>query len=432
MTDILIENGRILTPSGWSEKGYLTIHAGKITAIETGQAPAEAYRSARQVVSADGMAVLPGLTNAHTHLSQTFMRGLSGGRPLLRWLKELIWPLQGAMGLEELHLAALLGMVENLHSGATHVVDHHKITKALDYSLSVCSAAEQCGMHLTLARAWADNGSNAESPQNILNELETLFERFQTHNQIRISSGPLTPWRATAETLKKTHALAQRYGSATHIHVSETSEEVKMTLDSTGMRPVVWLDSLGILGPDSQIVHAVWVDKEEMQLLKERDALVVHCPVSNAVLGSGIAPVYDMQQMGIRIRLGTDGPASNDNQDCFENMKTALCLAHLRTLDPTHLSPTDAVYMATAGKALLTGGPADLILVNLRNVNAAPVHDIDSALVLSCHGHDVDTVIVDGKVLMHQKRVLILDEEALLKECEQAASNLRKRLAWTD
>ena len=179
MTDLLIENGRMLTPSGWSEKGYLTIEAGKITALETGTASAETRASAGQIISADGMAVLPGLTNAHTHLSQTFMRGLSDGRPLLRWLKELIWPLQEAMSLDELRLAAMLGMVENLRSGATHVVDHQKITRTLEHSVAVCSAAEQCGMNLTLARAWADNGSNAESPEDILHELEVLFERYQ-------------------------------------------------------------------------------------------------------------------------------------------------------------------------------------------------------------------------------------------------------------
>jgi 5-methylthioadenosine/S-adenosylhomocysteine deaminase len=430
MIDILIENGRILTTSGWSEKGYLTIEDGKITEIGAGIASAERYQSARQIVSAEGMVVFPGLTNAHTHLSQTFMRGLSDGRPLLRWLKELVWPLQEAMGLDELRLAAMLGLAENLRSGATHVVDHQKITRTLDYSLAVCSAAKLCGINLTLARAWADSGPNAESPQKILDELKVLFERYQGHGLIKIASGPLTPWRATADTLKKTHALAQQYGSFSHIHVSETNAEVKMTLDSTGLRPIAWLDSLGILGPDSQIVHAVWADKEEMLLLQKHDALIIHCPVSNAILGSGIAPIFDMHKLGIRIHLGTDGPASNDNQDSFENMKTALCLAHVRESDPTQLSPTDILQMATTGKTLSKGDPADVILVNLRNVNAAPVHNIDSALVLSCHGSDVDSVIIDGKLLMHQKRILVFDEEALLKECEQAALSLRKRLGW--
>jgi len=425
--ELLIENGRMLTQTGWRENGYLTILDGKIAEIRTGTVPLEIRRSAKQVISAEGMAVLPGLINAHTHLSQTFMRGLSAGRPLLRWLKELIWPLQEAMTLEDLRLAALLGIVENLHSGATHVVDHQKITKTLDFSLAVCSAAEQCGVRLTLARAWADKGSNDENPDAILSELKTLFERMRDNPLIRISSGPLTIWRATARTLQQAHALAQGYGGATHIHVSETSDEVKMVLDETGMRPIAWLDSLGLLGPHTQIVHAVWIDSDEIRLIQERGAAVVHCPISNAMLGSGMAPIYEMQQGGIRIYLGTDGPASNDNQDCFENMKTALCVAHLRALDPTHLAPKDVIRMATGGKTLTGGEVADVILVNLRNVNAAPVLDVDSALALCCQGSDVDTVIVNGKLLMQHKRMLGIDEEALIKECEQASKSLLKR-----
>lgn len=427
MSDLFIENGRMLTPAGWSEAGYLAIQAGKIVVLGIGPAPDELRRSAQQVISAEGMAVLPGLTNAHTHLSQTFMRGLSAGRPLLRWLKELIWPLQEAMTLEELRLAALLGMVENLRCGATHVVDHQKITKTLEYSLAVCSAAEQSGLQLTLARAWADKGANAESRESILAEIESLFERYRGHPKIQIASGPLTPWRATAQTLQNTHATALRNGGATHIHVSETRDEVQITLNETGLRPVAWLDTLGLLGPGCQVVHAVWIDEEEIRLLKERQARVVHCPVSNAVLGSGMAPIHEMRQAGVSVHLGTDGPASNDNQDCFENMKMALCVARLRSLDPTHLSPGDVVRMATAEKTLSIGSAGDVILVNLRNGRAAPVQDIDSALALCCQGSDVDTVIVDGKVLMHQKRILVLDEEALLKECEHAVVGLRKR-----
>ena len=204
-----------------------------------------------------------------------------------------------------------------------------------------------------------------------------------------------------------------------------------MTLDETGMRPVAWLDALGLLGPQCQIVHAVWIEAEEIRLLKERKARAVHCPVSNAVLGSGMAPIYEMQQAGVSVHLGTDGPASNDNQDCFENMKMALCIARLRSLDPIHLSPSDVVRMATAGKTLASGEAGDVILVNLRNVHAAPVQDIDSALALCCQGSDVDTVIVDGKVLMHQKQILVLDEDALLKECEQSVVALRKRAGLT-
>ncbi len=427
MVDILIENGRMLTPAGWSESGYLAVQAGKISALGPGPAPVETLHSATRVISAEGMAVLPGLTNAHTHLSQTFMRGLSAGRPLMRWLKELIWPLQSAMSTEELKLAALLGMVENLSSGATHVFDHQKITKSPECSQAVCAAANQSGLRLTMARAWADKGVNAENPQAILDELESLYDSYADSPTIHIASGPLTPWRATAATLQKTHTLSQRYGGSTHIHVSETNDEVRLTVDETGLRPVAWLDSIGVLGKDTQVVHAVWVDANEIRLLGAQGALVVHCPVSNAVLGSGMAPVAEMRRAGIPVRLGTDGPASNDNQDSFETMKMALCQARLQTLEPTSLSPAEVLLMGTAGKTLSTGEAADVILVNLRNVNAAPVHDIDSALVLCCHGSDVDTVIVDGKLLMHQKRILVLDEDSLLKECEQAVTSLRQR-----
>lgn len=422
----LIENGRMLTPQGWSQPGYLSLAGEKIAAMGIGPAPVE-LRDGAEVMDAAGKAVMPGMTNAHTHLSQTFMRGLSGGRPLLRWLKELIWPLQAAMTLPELELAALLGMVENLRCGATRVIDHQKMTKSVEFSQAVCAAARQTGIRLTLARAWADKGANAESSSSILEELNVLFEQYAGDTHIRIASGPLTPWRATAATLQNTHDLALRWGSGTHIHVSETREEVKMTLDETGLRPVTWLDQLGILGPECQLVHATWLEDAEIDLLREHDALVVHCPISNAVLGSGIARVEDLRHAGVRIHLGTDGPASNDNQDCFDNMKAALMVAHLRENNPTHLSPVDVVRMSTAGKTLEAGSEADLILVNLNNVNAVPLHDIDSALTLSCHGSDVDTVIVAGKVLMREKRVLVIDEDTLLQECQQAVISLRKR-----
>jgi 5-methylthioadenosine/S-adenosylhomocysteine deaminase len=427
MPDLLIENGRMLLPDGWSPPGFLVISDGRITALGIGVVPEAFCQENYDRINANGMAVMPGLTNAHTHLSQTFMRGLSGGRPLLRWLKELIWPLQAAITLPELELAAILGMVENLRCGATQVTDHQKITKSLHFSQVVCAAARQTGIRLTLARAWADKGTNAESPSSILEELNALFEQYAGNTHIHIASGPLTPWRATADTLHKTHALAQQWGSGTHIHVSETKEEVKMTLDEIGLRPVVWLDQLGILGPDCQVVHATWLEDDEIKLLQERNALVVHCPISNAILGSGIARVHDLHRAGVRVHLGTDGPASNDNQDCFDNMKAALLVAHIRELDPTHLSPADVVKMATTGKTLAIGDQADIILVNLANANTIPVHDIDSSLVLSCHGSDVDTVIVQGKVLMRAKRILSLDEDALLKECQQAVIGLRKR-----
>jgi 5-methylthioadenosine/S-adenosylhomocysteine deaminase len=211
------------------------------------------------------------------------------------------------------------------------------------------------------------------------------------------------------------------------MHVSETQDEVNLTLKETGLRPVAWLDSLGVLDESFQLVHGVWLDPDEIELVAKRKATVVHCPVSNAVLGSGTAPVRELRAAGVPIRLGTDGPASNDAQDPFDTMKAALYQARTRSLDPTALDPASAVRMATDGKALAPGAAADVILVDLRTVSAAGVADVDSALALCSHGSDVDTVIVGGKVLMQGKKILVFDEAALLKECESAAASLRKR-----
>jgi len=446
MSSILIRDGNVLAPEGWLEPGYVLIAGEMIQAVDAGEPTPDIVAQAETIISARHMAVLPGLVNAHTHLSQTFMRGLAAGRPLLRWLKELIWPLQAAMSVEEMRLAATLGLIENLHCGVTHVVDHHKITTTPAHTDAVLDAARTVGLRLTLARAWADRGANAEPPQSILDDLERLFERAKDERRwtdderllslvighaersfVHIASGPLTPWRCSAETLCKTHALAQRYGGVTHIHVSETRDEVEMTLKETGLRPVAWLDALGVLGQDTQIVHAVWVDEAEIELLAQRGALVVHCPVSNAVLGSGTAPVKAMRARGVHLRLGTDGPASNDTQDLIETIKWAVGLARVSTLDPTALAPMDALLMATGGRALAGSGPADVILVDLNHSRATPVHDTSSALALCSHGSDVDTVIVGGRLLMQDKRVRVMDEAALLDECRAAVQGLRAR-----
>ncbi|MBL6966411.1 MAG: amidohydrolase, partial [Anaerolineales bacterium] len=427
MTTILITNGAILSAAGWIPCGYLWIEEGRIGALGADDPPRELLSRADQILNAHLCAVLPGFTNAHTHFSQTFMRGLAGGRPLLEWLKNLIWPLQNALSPEDMRLATMLGLVENLRSGVTHVVDHHKVAATPAHTDAVLQSAQQVGLRLTLARSWADMGTNAESPASILFDLERLFTTWHTSTQdrVQISNGPLVPWRCSEDTLQKTHTLAQKHSAATHIHVSETEAEVQFTLDATGLRPVAWLDSLGILGPHSQIVHAVWLDEAELDLLADRQAPIVHCPLSNAVLGSGIAPLRQIHQRQIPISLGSDGPASNDTQDIFECMKWALGLSRASSGDPTCLSPGQVLRMATKGRTLQIGAPADVILVDLNHTRAMPVHDLDSALVLCCHSSDVDTVIVGGELLMQQKQILNIDEAVLLAECRAAANILR-------
>lgn len=427
MQSILIENGAVLTLDGWVETGYVYIVGEQIENVGPGQAPADIYARAGEVISADYCAVMPGLINAHTHLSQTFMRGLGGGRQLISWLKELIWPLQGALSPEDMRLATLLGLVENLRSGATTVVNHHKVINTTAHTDTVCEAALTIGLRVTVARSWADRGANGELPSLITADLERLFNQWHGVERLQVANGPIALWRCSEDMLRLTATIAQKHHSFTHFHVSESQDEVQMSLDETGLRPVTWLDSIGVLGIDTQVVHAVWVDDKEIELLAQASAPVIHCPVSNAILGSGIAPLSKLLNQGVPVRLGTDGPASNDTQDMWETLKGALNFARVKTLDATAISPGQTLRLAMGARALIPGDPADIIIVNLNHPRAMPVHDIDSALALCTQGSDVETVLVAGEILMRDGQVSMLDEAALLEDCREAVRSLRKR-----
>lgn len=427
MKNSLITNGSILTNKGWVEAGYVWIEGQKISEIGVGQPSPEKIAAADDIIKARHCAVLPGLNNAHTHFSQTFMRGLAGGRSLINWLKEVIWPLQATISPEEMHLAALLGLIENLRCGAIWVTDHHKITASTAHTDAVLKAAREVGLHFTLARAWSDRGKIFETPDHILNELRRLFAQTKDDNRIHIANGPLALWRCSAETLEATRNLALEHNAATHFHVSESMDEVQMSLDEYDLRPVEWLDSIHVLGSDTQVVHAVWVDETEIKLIVDSKAPVIHCPVSNAVLGSGVAPVSSMLVSGIEVRIGTDGPASNDTQDIWETIKAVLLFARATNLDPTVLPPSQVLALATGGKTLEAGVSADLIIVDLNHPRVVPVQDIDSALVLGTHGSDVRTAIVNGQILMRDGQITVLDETALYDECRSAIRSLQKR-----
>lgn len=425
---LLIWGGRVMSADGWLDPGYVTVRGGTVEQVGRGVPPDEVLRGTGLKLDASNHAVMPGLVNGHTHFSQVFMRGLAAGRPLLRWLSEVVWPLQAAMTVEDMHLAASLSCVENVLSGVTTVVDHHKICATKEYSEAVCSAAETAGIRLVLARAWADRGTGGEKSGQILEELEELFAMYKGSSLVRIANGPLTPWRCSAKTLQKTHALARRFDAPTHIHLSETRTEVEKTIAETGVRPVEWLEELGVLGPSTQAVHGVWLEMTEIERLAKHDVLMVHCPVSNAVLGSGIAPVSEMFRSGLRLRLGTDGAASNDSQDLFETAKMALCLARAAECDPEVLSPSDVLSWATDGQILAPGVQADIIMVNLDTARSAPVNDTTSALVLSASAADVDTVMVGGDLVVENRRVKGVDEKQLRDACRSASKSLKQRV----
>jgi 5-methylthioadenosine/S-adenosylhomocysteine deaminase len=235
--------------------------------------------------------------------------------------------------------------------------------------------------------------------------------------------------------MKVTQKLSDQWGSGTHIHVAETHKEVEMNLEARGSRHIEWLADLGVLGPHMQLVHSVWLEDFELDLIEKHKALVVHCPISNMYLASGVARVPEMLARGIIVALATDGPGSNNNQDMLEILKTTALLHKVTTLNAMVLLPEDILWMACRNGATAFGMPqqigslekgkkADLIMVDLDTPMAMPVHKAASALVYNASNRDVDTVIVDGKILMRGKEILFTDEKAMLARARKVCADL--------
>jgi 5-methylthioadenosine/S-adenosylhomocysteine deaminase len=445
MGTILIKNGAIVTIDDQNHlypSGYIFLEGNRIEALGADEPPAK-YQQADQIIDANQKAVMPGMVNAHTHLFQTFLRGLADDKPLLDWLKSAIWPVASVMTEEDAYVAGLLGLIENIRGGATTVVDHQYIHTQPENDDGICRAADETGLRFKLARGWADTNyhpSLMETPERIISETTRLYETWELNGngRTKVEFAPLIPWGCTDETTLETWQLSQTWGAGTHIHVAETQDEIDMNLKTRGKRHIEWLVDLGILGPDFQLVHSVWLNDWELDQVAKYDAVVVHCPVSNMYLASGVARIPEMRSKGIRVALATDGPGSNNNQDMMETLKTTALLHKVNQLDAMALLPEDVLEMACRGGAAAYGEPdqigslevgkkADLVLVDLNTPLAMPVHRVPSALVYNLSARDVDTMIVDGKVLMQDKKILVLDEDQLLERARRTCKDLFQR-----
>ena len=454
MTDTLFSNVGVVTVDDAGtivENGWIAVEDGHIAAYGEGQAPAALVAGAREHLDADGHVVMPGMVNAHTHLFQTFFRGLADDLALLDWLEQCIWPGAGHMDAEAARAAAAVGLIENLRSGVTTVIDHQYIHPGADADSiddAVASAAHDLGIRLVLAHGWADRNYHpplTSDAGTVERRLTALAERWGSEDTIRIENGPLIPWGCSDDGMRSTVAAARGLGAGTHVHCAETQIEVEMNLAERGMRHVHWLDEIGALGPDVQLAHAIWLDDDELDLIAARDAVVVHCPVSNMYLASGVARILEMRARGITIALASDGPGSNNRQDMFEVMKTAVLLQKVSHLDPMAVQPSDVLTMACRGGAraaqqaapagtISSGAPADLVVVDLNSVFCQPVHRLDSALVFNCSPDRVRHVMVGGQWRMFNHHIVGLDEAAVLADAIQQArsvaqaAGLRSRL----
>ncbi|NPV74936.1 MAG: amidohydrolase [Anaerolineae bacterium] len=443
---ILIENGTIVTVDEKDtvhSTGYVLVQGDRIAAVGAGLPPPDVKQKAHTTLDATNMAVMPGMVNAHTHLFQSFIRGRGDDKTLLEWIKAYIWPIAENMTREETYLAGLVGLMENLRSGATSVIDHQYIHADPTCDDGFYQAAKETGLRLLLARGWADMSYREtlmETLDQVINESTRLYETYhgKENGRLLFEFGPVIPWGCSDEAMRKTYELARQWGVGTHIHVAETREEVEMNLKRRGNRHIEWLAEIGILGPDVQLVHSVWLDDHELDLVKQHGAVIVHCPVSNMYLASGAARIPEMLKMGIAVSLASDGPGSNNNQDMMEVLKTTALLAKVSTLNAMAVLPEQVLRMACRGGSLAFGRPdaigsleagkkADIVLVDLDTPFAMPVHNAVSALVYNLSYGSVDTVLVDGNILMKDKKILVVDEKEVLKEARIACKKLFER-----
>ena len=447
---ILIENSTVVTLNERNEvlePGSIEVRDGAIAAVSA--APLDG-RGAERRIDGRGKVVMPGLVNAHTHLFQTFIRGVYEHLPFTEWLRR-IYHCGRALTAEDCRLSAMLGSLESLKGGVTTVMDHHFLNRGLELPEATLEGMRAIGVRTALARTIMDLGELAppevlETPEEGLRSVEALIGNHRHElggGMLTLMTGPNTPGvSASGEVAVATQRFAAERGLGVSAHIAESCsvlEAVRRRYDRPGV--IAWLEDLGALGPNWLAAHSVHLSAEEIGIMARRGVCVAHNPVSNMFLGDGIAPVVEMLKAGVTVALGTDGSASNNSQDMFEVVKAAALLQRARLQDPQAIRPMQALRMATINGAkalgldrlvgsLEPGKRADLILLDLR---AAPhnvaVHNVVSHLVHCAKATDVELAMVDGRILMEGRKVAGVDEPGLLEQAQGAAERLVRRLA---
>jgi 5-methylthioadenosine/S-adenosylhomocysteine deaminase len=424
---ILIKNTTIIANE--IKKGSILLEDDRISSIEENLST----KDADTVIDGEGKVLIPGLVNTHTHLSMSLLRGLADDLVLETWLNDYIWPTEANLDGKLCYVGAKLACAEMIKSGTTTFNDMYF------YMDHVAQAVDESGIRGNITHGMLDQGDEEKRRAEYKESLRIIDKCHNTADgRIKVSLGPHAPYTCSTELLSWVRKKASQLGVRIHIHVSETEFEVKNIIDTYDARPFEYLDNINFLDQDVLAAHTVWPSNNEMDIIKERGVNISHNPVSNMKLASGISPVAKMLDKGINVSLGTDGAASNNNMDMLEEMKIAALGQKVNTFDPTVLKADDVFKMATIGGAtalglsdelgtIKVGKKADLILVNMKAPHLAPYRHPISHLVYAANGGDVDTVICNGQILMQGRKLLTLDEKAVLEEAEEAARDLLSR-----
>ena len=446
MTNLTITNALIIPmneePSSFN--GYVRVRDGAITAISAGAPPQSA--ADEETIDAGGAVLMPGLVNAHTHLYQVLLRAVWEDLELMPWLKR-IYGCARVLTPEHFYTGSLLGCVEAIRSGVTTVCEHNFLNPSPECAFETIRAMENSGLRAVFARTIMDTGEivpdcTKEKPEQAFRLIEAILAKHKNAGQLTFMTGPNTPpINTTPDLLREVRRFADANSIGISAHVAESKSVVEAVRRDHGKNGVVeFLQQFGIPGKNSIFAHSVHVSSEEIGILKETGSSVSHNPVSNMMLGDGVAPVVEMLRQGVNVALGTDGAASNHSQDLFDTMKTASLLQKVHHQDAGVIKPYEVLKMATIGGAkalgldslcgtIEVGKRADLILVNIDTVHHQPVNDIFSQIVHCAKASDVHTVIIDGEIVMRDRQLLRLDDKKIVADAKAANRDLMNRVS---
>ena len=428
-TDVVLAHGTLVTMDDvytLIQNGALAIQGETIVAVGTSDEILRDYPAA-EVVDCHDCAIIPGLINAHTHVAMTLLRGLADDLRLDVWLMGYMMPVEREFVTPQfVQVGTLLGCAEMIQSGVTAFADMYYFEDA------EAEETKAAGLRGVLGETWIDfpvpdNKSVAEMAAYS----EKYLKKWQGDPLIHAAVAPHSIYTCSEKTLREAAAVARKYHAPILIHVAEMRKEYVDSIQNNGATPVQYLERIEVLGPDVLAAHCIWTDYTDMKILAERQVGCVHNPSSNMMLASGVAPVVDQRAGGVRVGLGTDGPAgSNNDLDMMEEMDLAAKLQKTYRVDPRALGAKGALEMATIEGAralhmereigsLETGKKADLVVLTLNVPNAVPMFDEYSQIVYALKASEVQTVVVGGKTLLKDRKLLTVDEAAAMAKAKE-------------
>jgi 5-methylthioadenosine/S-adenosylhomocysteine deaminase len=424
MTKLRIAGGKVLRPGETVESADVLIdsESGTIVAVDDpGEIPED-----DETLDAENSLVMPGLVNAHTHVAMTLLRGYADDKQLDAWLQEDIWPVEAELTAEDVRAGTELGLLEMIRSGTTAFADmYFDVPEIVD-------AVEDAGLRARVGHGIVTVAKDDEDAREDLDTGLEIAREFDgaADGRVKTAFMPHSLTTVGEEYLREYVEQAREDGISIHYHANETEDEVEPIVEDRGERPLEYARDLAMTGESDFVAHGVHVDSAEVDLLAETGTGVVHCPASNMKLASGIAPVQKLLDAGVTVGLGTDGAASNNDLDMFDEMRDAAMVGKLAESDASAVPAESVVRMATRGSAealgfdsgrIEEGANADLAVVDLDAAHLTPHHDLVSHLAYAARGSDVRHTICDGAVLMRDGAVLTLDAEAVRERAEDRA-----------